>query len=195
MTYECADGYKIRDQSGLYFMAFNVEGWIDLFTRKWYRDIFIKNRIYCQKEKGLRVGAYVLMSNHAHVIWHSLQGKLSDTIRDFMSYSTKLFMEAINKTGESSKDGLLHMFKYYAKETNQNKNYKLWTNKNHPEEIRSEKFLKVKLNCIHDNPVRAGWIKEPGDYIYSSASDYISGKGIMEIDYCCSVCRHETTTY
>lgn len=39
------------------------------------------------------------------------------------------------------------------------------------------------MNYIHDNPVRAGWVKEPGDYIYSSASNYISGKGIMKIDY------------
>lgn len=125
MTYEFAD--KIRDQSGLYFMTFTVGGWIDLFTRELYRDIFIKNMIYCQKEKGLRVGAYVLMSNHVHVIWHSLQGKLSDTIRDFKSYSTKLFIEAINKTGESRRDWLLHMFKYYAKGTNQNKDYKIIT--------------------------------------------------------------------
>lgn len=54
MSYEFADGYKIRDQSGLYFMTFTVEGWIDLFTRELYRDIFVKNRLYCQKEKGLR---------------------------------------------------------------------------------------------------------------------------------------------
>lgn len=60
MSYEFADGYKIRDQSGLYFMTFTVEGWIDLFTRELYRDIFVKNRLYCQKEKGLRVGAFLL---------------------------------------------------------------------------------------------------------------------------------------
>lgn len=183
MSYEFAGGYKIRDQSGLYFMTFTVEGWVDLFTRELYRDIFVKNMLYCQKEKGLRVGAFVLMSNHAHVIWQSLQGKLSDTIRDFKSYSTKCFIEAVNNTGESRRDWLLHMFKYYAKGTNQNKDYKVWTNDNHPEEITSETFLRVKLNYIHDNPVRAGWVKEPGDYIYSSASNYINGKGIMKIDY------------
>ncbi len=33
------------------------------------------------------------------------------------------------------------------------------------------------------NPVRAGIVKLPEHYIYSSASNYILGKGVMEIDY------------
>ena len=34
MSYEDTDGYKIRDQYGLYFMTFTIVGWIDLFSRK-----------------------------------------------------------------------------------------------------------------------------------------------------------------
>jgi putative transposase len=40
MSYEYADGYKIRDQSALHFMTFTIVGWIDLFSRRLYRDIF-----------------------------------------------------------------------------------------------------------------------------------------------------------
>ncbi|HMR82591.1 MAG TPA: hypothetical protein PKE30_05650 [Niabella sp.] len=43
--------------------------------------------------------------------------------------------------------------------------------------------MRTKLNYIHENPVRAGLVKNPEDYIYSSASNYITGKGIMEVDY------------
>jgi hypothetical protein len=43
MSYEFADEYEIRDQYGLYFMTFTVIGWIDLFSRKIYRDIFVKS--------------------------------------------------------------------------------------------------------------------------------------------------------
>ena len=183
MSYEFADGYKIRDQKGLYFMTFTVAGWIDLFTRQLYRDILVKNMLYCRKNKSLVIGAYVIMSNHLHVIWQSNAGCMSDTLRDFKSFSTKNFIEAITSGLESRKDWLLHMFRYHARETNQNKEYKVWSGDNHPEEITSEKFLRTKLNYIHENPVRAGLVKNPEDYIYSSASNYITGKGIMEVDY------------
>jgi hypothetical protein len=52
-----------------------------------------------------------------------------------------------------------------------------------PEEITSESFVRTKLNYIHENPVRAGWVEKPEHYLYSSASNYIMEKGIMEIDY------------
>jgi putative transposase len=183
MSYEFADGFKIRDQKGLYFLTFTVEGWIDLFSRQLYRDILIKNMEYCRKNKGVAIGSFVIMTNHVHVVWQSNPGTLSDLLRDFKSYCTKSFIEAIQKEPESRRDWLMHMFKYYARGSNQNKFYKIWTNDNHPEEITSEKFLRTKLDYIHQNPVRAGIVKNAEDYIYSSASNYINGKGVMEIDY------------
>ncbi len=183
MSYDFADGYKIRDQAAVYFMTFTVVGWIDLFSRQIYRDIFLKNVQYCRQHKELKVGAYVIMSNHVHVIWQSACGRLSDTLRDFKSFCTKEFIETIENGNESRKDWLLHMFRFYANRTNQNKDYKIWTGDNHPEEISSQEFLMTKLNYIHDNPVRAGWVSKPEDYLYSSSSNYIDRKGLIEIDY------------
>lgn len=183
MSYEFSDGYKIRDQAGLYFLTFTVVGWIDLFSRQLYRDVFLKNMEYCRKKKNLRVGAYVIMSNHAHLIWQSKSAQLSDTVRDFKSFCTKEFIEAISSENESRREWLLYMFRFFANKTNQNKDYKVWTGDNHPEEITSREFLLEKLNYIHQNPVRAGWVRNPEDYLYSSASNYANGKGLMEIDY------------
>jgi hypothetical protein len=40
-----------------------------------------------------------------------------------------------------------------------------------------------KLNYIHQNPVRAGLVKESTDYIYSSATDYyLNKKGLLDLD-------------
>lgn len=183
MSYEFADGYKIRDQSGLYFMTFTVVGWIDLFSRKVYRDIFLKNMQYCREKKDLSVGAFVIMTNHVHLIWQSKCGKLSDTLRDFKSYCTKEFVEAIERENESREEWLGHMFRFYANRTNQNKDYKIWINGSHPEEIMSRDFLMTKLNYIHENPVRAGWVEKAEHYLYSSAANYITGKGMTEVDF------------
>jgi putative transposase len=183
MSYEYTGGYKIRDQEGLYFMTFTVVGWIDLFSRQVYRDILIKNMIYCRKNKELIIGAFVIMTNHMHVIWKSRRGKMSDTLRDFKSYCTKELIAAINSENESRENWLLHLFHFYANKTNQNKEFKIWTSDNHPEEITTAEFLMTKLKYIHENPVRAGWVSEPEDYLYRSAANYAGRKGVMEIDY------------
>ena len=39
-----------------------------------------------------------------------------------------------------------------------------------------------KIDYIHFNPVRAGIVLKPQDYIYSSASNYVDGKGILDVE-------------
>jgi hypothetical protein len=38
------------------------------------------------------------------------------------------------------------------------------------------------LNYIHENPVRAGWVKNPEDYLYSSARNYADMECLIGID-------------
>ena len=78
------NGHKIRDQNGLYFLTMTVVGWIDVFTRIQYRNLLIESLDYCRKEKELQIYAYVIMSNHVHVIVKTdHKSGLSNIIRDF----------------------------------------------------------------------------------------------------------------
>jgi len=47
-----SESYKISDD-GLYFVIFAVVGWLDVFTRRIYQDIFIDSIKFCQEKKGL----------------------------------------------------------------------------------------------------------------------------------------------
>jgi hypothetical protein len=40
----------------------------------------------------------------------------------------------------------------------------------------------IKLNYIHQNPVRAGIVAEAEHYLYSSAKDYTGRKGLIDVD-------------
>ena len=60
--------YKFNDPEGIYFVSFAVVGWIDVFTRQVYRDILLESLIFCRKEKGLMIHAWLIMSNHVHLI-------------------------------------------------------------------------------------------------------------------------------
>ena len=182
MSYEFSEGYKIRDQSATHFLTFSIMGWIDIFSRQRYRDLILDSFNFCRGHKKLKVGAYVIMSNHIHTIWTASDNNLSDIVRDFKTFTSKAITDAIEMETESRRDWLLYMFKFYANRTAANDKYKVWTGNNHPEEIHSELFLKTKLNYIHENPVRAGLVAEPSHYLYSSAANYIDKKGLIEID-------------
>ena len=173
-------GYKILEKEGVYFLTFQIVGWVDIFTRKIYRDIVIDSLIYCQKEKDLIIYAYVIMSNHIHIIAQSSKGDLSGTIRDFKSFTSKRFLEVIDDKKESRGDWMKMVFEYHgkykAKQTNQ-----IWTHENHPELIFSQKFAEQKIQYIHNNPVKAGIVEKPYEYIYSSARNYADFDSVIEI--------------
>jgi len=39
-----------------------------------------------------------------------------------------------------------------------------------------------KLNYIHFNPIRAGVVEKAQHYLYSSASNYVEGKGLVNVE-------------
>ncbi|MBQ5571561.1 MAG: transposase, partial [Bacteroidales bacterium] len=72
-----ANGCQIRKQDETYFITLTVANWIDVFTRRIYRDIVVENLRYCQKNKGLEIFAFVIMTNHIHLIVRCQNGNLS----------------------------------------------------------------------------------------------------------------------
>lgn len=177
-------GYKITDQQGMYFMTFTVVGWIDVFTREDYKKIIIESFKYCQVYKGLRIHAYVIMSNHLHVIvsTNSKDG-ISNVIRDFKSFTSKAILRKIeNSKTESRKDWMLNLFKHFADKNKLGTKHQFWIHNNRPIELSSPKFVNQKLDYIHLNPVRAGIVDDPLKYKYSSARSYIGQEGLISIE-------------
>jgi REP element-mobilizing transposase RayT len=174
-------GYQIKEQDKLYYLTLQVIEWVDIFSRQKYRDIILENLAYCQKNKGLEIFAYVIMTNHIHLITRNENGQLSNTLRDFKSYTSKVILKEINSPGESRKEWMLKLFKEAAYKHNRNSEYQFWTHENHAEILFSNKFIEQKLDYLHNNPVRAGIVNEPQEYKYSSAVDYAGGKGLLDV--------------
>lgn len=175
-------GYIIRDQSKAHFITTTVFDWIDIFTRRVYRDCIIKSLKYNIKNKKLILYGYVIMSNHIHLIIQAQNENLSDILRDFKKFTSGSILKMIQSEPESRREWMLKRFKKATETHNRNKNYQFWKYGNHTEEIYTEKFMWSKLDYIHLNPVRAGIVNKPQEYIYSSASNYILGKGLLDIE-------------
>ena len=92
-------GYKIIDQGGMYYVSFAVVAWVDVFTRKDYRDIVLESLQHCQKEKGLVVYGWCIMSNHAHLIISANENNVSDVLGDFKKFTSKKIIKAIEIRG------------------------------------------------------------------------------------------------
>jgi len=145
--------------------------------------MLIESLKYCQANKGLNLHAFVIMSTHVHLIVSVKDGHdLSDFVRDYKKFTSKSILDYIKTGTESRRDWMLHQFKYYASRHTRNEEYQVWTHENHFVEIFSYDFMKQKVDYIHDNPVRAGYVYDAKEYIYSSAANYVEAEAIIEVD-------------
>jgi putative transposase len=161
-------GYQIRDQYAIHFLTFAVVEWLDVFTRKEYIDIVLDSLRHCQKEKGLKIHAWCIMTNHVHMIASS-DGKhtLSDILRDLKKYTSSQVIKAIeDNPRESRRNWMLWIFKSAGAKNTRNDNYQFWQQDNHPEECFSTAMLESKMKYIHENPLRAGFVRNEWDYMY-----------------------------
>ena len=177
--------YAIRNQEQFYFVTFTAVYWLDVFIRQEYRNIFIDSIKYCQKEKGLLVGAWCIMTSHVHLILGTDEtSKLEDTIRDLKSYTSRhirKYME--NNPKESRKEWMLWMMKRAGEKKSNNKDFQFWQQHNHPIELSTKEIMLERLDYVHNNPVEAGFVDQPADWVFSSARDYEDQIGIIEISF------------
>jgi putative transposase len=126
------DKYIIRNQHEAYFLTLTVVQWVDLFSRKEYRDIVTDSLNYCIEHKNLELYAWVIMTNHIHLVASCKEPfKLSDFLRDFKKFTSKRFIDKISEIPESRRDWLLDKFSFEARRTKRAENYKIWMDDNH----------------------------------------------------------------
>jgi putative transposase len=140
-----------------YFITPTVKNWYYIFDRHNRWQILADSIKYCQDHKGLEVFAYVFMLNHLHMVVRSPD--VIGFLRDFKKFTSKRLIENITE----NEPNILPLFKG-------EKSCELWKYDNQPKLIESEKFFVQKVNYIHDNPVRKGYVERPEYWKWSSAN-------------------------
>jgi len=111
---------------------------------------------------------------------------LQDIVRDMKKFTSKKIVAAIaENTQESRREWMLSMFSNAGKQNSNNEHFQFWQQDNQPKELLpyNAAFGKQKLEYIHNNPVAAGLVDKPEDYLYSSARDYAGLKGLLDIEF------------
>ena len=159
--------YKFHNPEGVYFVTFSTCFWIDVFTRQRYFSILESSLKFCREIKKMHVYAYCFMPNHVHLIFRAEENNPSDILRDFKSYTAQKILAEIEKNKkESRRKWMLELFA-------QNNPRQFWQHHNKPIELWSNKVISQKINYIHMNPVKSGFVTHPEHWKYSSAKNYV----------------------
>ena len=172
------------DAGRIHFLTITVVDWVDVFTRLNHKMTIVDSLKHCQKEKGLEIYGWVLMSNHLHMIaaaGNEKETTLSDILRDFKKFTSKQIIKNIQQEPESRRDWMLDRFEFAGRNDNKIKNYKFWQEGNEPKPIYNNEFFLQKLVYIHQNPVKELIVSRQEEYIFSSASNYSGDGGLLDV--------------
>lgn len=172
----------MHDQDKAYFLTMTVVGWIDVFTRENYKIAIVESLKFCQKNKGLEIYGWCLMTNHLHLIARSSGNiELPEIIRDFKKFTSRKIISQIIDEPESRRKWMLNQFEFAGRHIKAIKNYKFWQTGNHAMTIYSPKVFYRKLNYIHKNPVKSMIVRREEDYLFSSARNYADLDYLIEV--------------
>lgn len=133
--------------------------------------------------KGLIVHAWVIMSNHMHLIARAREGHdISAIIRDFKKFTAKAIVKQIKEEPESRREWMLRHFAFRATAIERVKDFKFWEDGSHAILLDTPLKWEQRFSYLHNNPVKGGLVAEPHHYLLSSALDYAGIKGLVNID-------------
>ena len=116
----------------------------------------------------IELSAFVIMSNHVHIIWQPLQHyTLTNIQSSFMRHTSKQIFKKLSVEDPTMLEKL-KVNKYDG-------DYQVWKREPLSIELFTEKVFLQKFEYIHNNPVAAGLVIFAEDYKYSSAKFYHTG--------------------
>ena len=168
--------YVITEPSQPHFLTCTVTEWLPLFSRPALVEIVIDCWRYQQTHQGLLLYGYVVMENHLHYLAQSED--LPRCVASFKSFTARKIIEHLQVEGAGR---ALERLRSSKRTHKRDREYQFWQEGSHAELIRSEAVMRQKLDYIHYNPVRRGYVDQPEHWRYSSARNYAGEQGLLEL--------------
>jgi len=141
------------------------------FGRQYYLILIESLKFVLSKYQAV-LFAYVLMPSHIHLVIAMPEKKsISDLLRDFKKYTSTRIRQQLEKEGKSDTIERLRM----NAEDKKNQMFKLWMDRFDDLVIDDDETMQIKIEYIHNNPVKAGFVEQPELWEFSSARNYILG--------------------
>jgi REP element-mobilizing transposase RayT len=171
------NSYRVfNDKHYAYFVTWTLVDCLPLFAQPAYRQIALDSLNYLRTNKRTQLNAFVVMPSHIHAVhWPDDGINLSDVTRDFKRFTSREISREARRQGS---DQFIKVFEYsrLANRAQDVSQYQVWQEGSHPEAIFTEIFAEQKIDYIHLNPVRAGFVQAAHDWPFSSARAYFLGE-------------------
>ena len=169
--------YVILEPDKPHFLTCTVVEWLPVFTRPDAVQILLDSWKYLRQHKSLQLFGYVILENHLHFVAQA--PRLDKCLSSFKSYTAARLIELL----EAHKaERLLTRLRWAKKAHKNDREYQFWEEGSHAEMVFSEVVVREKLDYIHRNPVKRGYVDLPEHWRYSSARNYLGQPGLMDID-------------
>lgn len=169
--------YVILEPEKPHFLTCTVVEWMPVFTRPDAVQIILDSWGHLRLHEGLRLFGYVILENHLHFVAQA--PRLDKCLASFKSFTAARLIELL----EAHKaERLLARLRYAKKAHKSDRQYQFWQEGSHAEMVFSEAVMREKLEYIHQNPVKRGYVDMPEHWRYSSARNYAGLPGLIGID-------------
>ncbi len=168
--------YHIYETNAPYFLTCTVLNWIPLFTRPETAAIILDALTYRQENQGWRLYGYVILENHIHLIVQA--ENLQVDLPRFKSFTA---LRLIDYLEQAKAERVLKHLAFFRKQHKSDRQHQCWEEGSHPELIPNELILRQKLEYIHQNQVKRGYVDDPVHWRYSSARNYAGLPGLIPV--------------
>ena len=168
--------YVITEPDKPHFLTCTLMEWLPLFIRPYLVDHLLGCWRYQQTHQNLQLFGYVVLENHLHFVAQA--PNLSKCLRQFKSFTARQIIDDLQSKGA---ERALQRLRFSKRAHKQDRVYQLWQEGSHAEQIYSETVMRQKLDYIHFNPVKRGYVELPEHWRYSSTRNYAGMEGLIEI--------------
>ena len=120
--------------------------------------------------------AYIIMENHVHLIAQA--ENLSKEIGNFKSWTARTIIDWLRA---NQAQGTLKQLAFHKLRHKTDQYHQFWQEGSHPKLIQGEAMMRQKIEYIHHNPVKRGYVDLPVHWRYSSARNYMGVEGLIEV--------------
>lgn len=174
---------SLKGENSIYFLTLTVLDWVGLFTSKTCKFSLTESLNYFIRKEGLIVYAYVIMSNHIHLIAKANMGYvLEDILEKFKVYTTQEIVNILIDEPGNKSAWILEKMGFDGEKIKGKSKKKLWQDDYQALLLDSDKLIDDKIDYIHNDPVEAMIVEKPDHYIFSSANDFIGFKGFVDVE-------------
>ncbi len=168
--------YRIFEGERPHFMTCTIVGWVPIFTRPETFDLIYDSWRFLQRERRFQLFAYVNLENHLHLVVSAPD--LAIVMKNFKSHTARQIIDLLERRGVRVLLRQLRALKLRHKKESE---YQVWQEGSHPQQIEGDDMMRQKIEYIHNNPVKRGYVDDPLHWRHSSARNYAGQQGLIQV--------------